>query len=140
MTEATKEIKEILDKLKLLCYDDYCLEFSVDYIERKEEKALLDYITNLQQDIANYVKITLHDRKEIDRLQQENEKLKEDNLLIKSANKLVSDNLHNYKSRCEKATEELTYMSTDAYTDNYDIRDKHYNLLMKILSGSDENE
>lgn len=46
----SKEIKEILDKLKLLCYDDYCLEFSVDYIERKEEKILLDYITNLQQE------------------------------------------------------------------------------------------
>lgn len=48
-----EEIKEILDKLKSLVYDDYCLEFSVDYIERKEEKILLDYVTNLQQAIKD---------------------------------------------------------------------------------------
>lgn len=44
------EIKEIIDKLKLLCYDDYSLEVSVDYIRRKAEKILLDYITNLQEE------------------------------------------------------------------------------------------
>ena len=48
------EIKEILDKLKKLCYDDYCLEFSVDYIERKEEKLLLECITNLQEKVNQY--------------------------------------------------------------------------------------
>ena len=52
----------------------------------------------------------------------------------------LKEQLEDYKSRCLKAIEELTYMSTDAYTDNYDIRDKHYNLLMNILNGSDENE
>ena len=45
-----EEIKETIDKLKKLCYDDYCLEFSVDCIDRKEEKILLDYITNLQEE------------------------------------------------------------------------------------------
>lgn len=32
------------------------------------------------------------------------------------------------------AIEELSYMSTDAYVEDYDIREKHYNLLMNILN------
>lgn len=37
-------------------------------------------------------------------LQQEIQQLKEDNILIKIANKLVSDKLKDYKLRCDKAT------------------------------------
>lgn len=33
-----------------------------------------------------------------------------------------------------EAIEELSYMSTDAYVEDYDIREKHYNLLMNILN------
>ena len=72
-----------------------------------------------------------------------NAKLKEENKELNRMCELYSKSLYNaeltdYKSRCLKAIEELTYMSTDAYTDNYDIRDKHYNLLMNILNGSDD--
>ena len=42
--------------------------------------------------------------KAIDDLLNENEQLKEDNILIKSANKLVSDKLKDYKLRYDKAT------------------------------------
>ena len=42
--------------------------------------------------------------KAIDDLLNENEQLQEDNILIKSANKLVSDKLKDYKSRCDKVT------------------------------------
>ena len=39
----------------------------------------------------------------------------------------------------KEAIEELSYMSTDAYVEDYDIREKHYNLLMSILNkGSDK--
>lgn len=34
----------------------------------------------------------------------------------------------------KEAIEELSYMSTDAYVEDYDIREKHYNLLMNILN------
>lgn len=39
----------------------------------------------------------------------------------------------------KEAIEELSYMSTDAYVEDYDIREKHYNLLMNILSKGDNN-
>lgn len=39
----------------------------------------------------------------------------------------------------KEAIEELSYMSTDAYGEDYDIREKHYNLLMNILSKGDNN-
>ena len=39
----------------------------------------------------------------------------------------------------KEAIEELSYMSTDAYVENYDIREKHYNLLMNILNKGDNN-
>ena len=55
--DMNEEIKEILDRLKKLCYDDYCLEFSVDYIERKDEKLLLDYIINVQEEINELKKV-----------------------------------------------------------------------------------
>ena len=34
----------------------------------------------------------------------------------------------------KEAIEELSYMSTDDYVEDYDIREKHYNLLMNILN------
>lgn len=40
----------------------------------------------------------------------------------------------------KEAIEELSYMSTDAYVEDYDIREKHYNLLMNILDKGDNNE
>lgn len=39
----------------------------------------------------------------------------------------------------KEAIEELSYMSTDAYVEDYDIREKHYNLLMNILNKGDNN-
>ena len=40
----------------------------------------------------------------------------------------------------KEAIEELSYMSTDAYVEDYDIREKHYNLLMNILNKGSEKE
>lgn len=34
----------------------------------------------------------------------------------------------------KEAIEELSYMSTDAYVEDYNIREKQYNLLMNILN------
>jgi hypothetical protein len=109
----TEEIKEIIDYL----IDEECTR-RIKCITIEESKKLLDYITNLQQ---------------------ENEKEKQfiKDCGFQNQQQLVLAYL-DYKSRCEKAKEELSYMSTDAYTDNYDIRDKCYNLLMNILNGVDE--
>ena len=40
----------------------------------------------------------------------------------------------------KEAIEELSYMSTDAYVEDYDIREKHYNLLMSILNKGNDKE
>ena len=40
----------------------------------------------------------------------------------------------------KEAIEELSYMSTDAYVEDYDIREKHYNLLMNILNKGDNKK
>lgn len=47
------------------------------------------------------------------------------------------DELENIR---KEAIEELSYMSTDAYVEDYDIREKHYNLLMNILNKGENNE
>lgn len=110
------EIKEILDKLKLLCYDDYCLEFSVDYIERKEEKLLLDCITNLQEgyEKEHYL---------VDKLtRQLNDEYKNTEYQCKQK--------EYYKSRIDKAIE---YMDNSTDFD-YVIIEKAIN----ILQGSDK--
>ena len=84
---------------------------------------------------------TIYERKQVSEKDKEierlNNKIKEQSLLLIEFQDM-EQKVDIYKSRCKKATEELTYMSTDGYTDNYDIRDKHYNLLMNILNGSDE--
>lgn len=79
----TQEIKRILKNTRRTIQISPSRRY-VELFNKEDIQTLLDYITNLQQ---------------------ENERLKEDNLLIKNANKLVSDNLHNYKSRCQKANE-----------------------------------
>lgn len=123
------EIKEILNKLKSLVYDDYCLEFSVDYIERKEEKLLLDYITNLQ--------------KEIDRL---------NNMLNNADNKnlLLIEEINEKQDIIEKAIEYVNTWVCDEYSIAIqDPNDECFcstepnavdNLLKILQNGSDENE
>ena len=146
----TEEIKEILNKLKnennyqVDCNDGSAFK----ELFANEIYLLLDYITNLQQENE---KLKYNARGQVndyfkDKYADEilkNAKLKEENKELNRMCELYSKSLYNaeltdYKSRCLKAIEELTYMSTDAYTDNYDIRDKHYNLLMNILNGSDD--
>ena len=83
MTEATKEIKEILDYLKRSDKNKFGFEQG-KLIDYEETQLLLDYITNLQQEnkakthqievleeIVNYERNIRNDK-----LQQENEKLK----------------------------------------------------------------
>lgn len=119
------EIKEILDKLKLLCYDDYCLEFSVDYIERKEEKLLLDLITNLQEE-----------NKRLNKIEQEHQKLngelrEENNRLNANITYLQKQLGIDYQSRIDKAIE---------YMDRRDLEwgSPEHEEMMRILKGEDK--
>lgn len=98
---------------------------------------------NSRQRLANQKQYEL-----ILKLQQENERLKEEN-----NNKAMNDYAHaideswyrelydDYKSRCEKAYEELTYMSSSDYVKDYDIKQNCWTKLSNILqNGGDKVE
>ena len=54
--------------------------------------------------------------------------------------KLLLSYIEQLENNRDKAIDELSYMSTDAYVEDYDIRDKHWNLLMNILKGGSDYE
>ena len=130
------EIKEIIEHIKTYPEKMYCLS-------EKEKIIMLDYITSLQQDIENYVKITLHDRKEIDNLRKENEEL---NRMCELYSKsLYNAELTDYKSRCEKANKFIDnnshYYSTIKHGEGFSIdldEEVFCNILLNILNGSDD--
>lgn len=125
----TEEIKEMLKEMQ-----EYASGGMTGlYFPENMVQDLLDYITNLQQENERLKEDIRQDKVQFEcfELAQECDN-RQDKI------DLLTNQLKDYKSRCEKATEELTYMSTDAYTDNYDIRDKYYNLFMNILNRSDE--
>lgn len=62
------EIKEILDRLDYNEWDVDLYKVPITWCEMYD---IRDYITNLQQDMKNYVDIVLYQRKTIDNLQQE---------------------------------------------------------------------
>ena len=141
------EIKEILDLLK------YCVDKN-EYLEEpnmKNWKPLLDYITNLQQEIEK-----LNDDKrgmlvqlykandEKDKIKQENERLKERVAYLKRSNNRREDTIiglrfevaeqEDYKSRCEKAIEYIK----DFRTEDYILVGK--NSLLNILQNRGDSE
>lgn len=116
------------------------------------DNKLLDYITNLQQEKSDICKNRLAIAIERDRLQQENEKLKE-NLC---ENFIYERWYIHYKSRCEKTIEYIKFVINhykeqlktpieDTYFDS-DVNRKGYILsiiaylqtILDILNGSDE--
>ena len=153
------EIREILDKLKdtadtsffAVCSSQEELDkmpksiTKILSIPSKDAKILLDYITNLQQEIQK--KEAMYDSLAVDyRLaQEENERLKEENKQIFSKvndDELLISNAMNYaeaqdyKSRVEKAVE---YIKLYASYDNNFCLDYHElnNLLNILQNGSD---
>ena len=140
------EIKEILDKWK--CYIELTNKFTTNEYEmlRVEdiEKAL-DYITNLQrrnnnlvEDFKRHVDRINELTERSDNLQQENEKLSHQlevqrDLTIK--NRLRK---HIYKSRCEKASDNL---KRNYWINEHEHNDDVVNMTLNILqNGSDDNE
>ena len=95
-----------------------------------------------------------HLQQKVEQLEKQNKELKEENKRIfQNVNDdvLLRSNAMNYAElkKTEKkvkqlenirkeAIEELSYMSTNAYIEDYDIREKHYNLLMNILNKGGE--
>ena len=151
------EIREILEHIKLYPEKIYCLS-------EKEKIIILDYITNLQQeneranqyiyfykDLVNKQskrnsRQRLANQKQqelILKLQQENERLKEEN-----NNKAMNDYAHaideswyrelydDYKSRCEKASEFIKekISSTKGVINDYMYHKEHNKHLIELLN------
>jgi putative NADH-flavin reductase len=104
---------------------------------RNTEEAKLKY----EKELAYKAIVQLQQK--VEQLEKENIKQKEiienlttmtvcgDKKQIKNTAQYKLEQLENIR---KEAIEELTYMSTDAYVEDYDIREKHYNLLMNILN------
>lgn len=137
------EIKEILDRIETASEIFDCL------LKPEECTELLDYITNLQQKIEQYENpndMTLFymwlDTKAKDKmkeLQQENEKLLNENIVIKDVKYMVEETI--YKSRLEKAIEYIDKQKKKMYKSRNKIA---LFILMKLenilQNGSDDNE
>lgn len=156
----TEEIKRILNEFNShIEYDESMCCLSI-----KEVKALLDYITNLQQENEflklnnpemniEHFRIVKENKRKIDNLRKENEKLKEN--LCKN---IVYERWYiHYKSRFEKTIEYINFVINhykeqletpieDTYFDS-DVNRKGYILsiiaylqtILDTLIGSDEN-
>lgn len=122
MTEATKEIKKILDDLGNK--DNYIEEFGYQYkrISLYDSFQLLDYITNLQQENEILRKNAKHNDKVVDKARW-NEML--------------------YKQRIDKANELLQRHNEDTgdiyykYNNRF-VKSELKERLSEVLNGSDE--
>lgn len=128
-----KEIKEMLEDIKPLA--------------KRQYNELKDYITNLQKDNEKIGELWREEEAHCILLQQENERLKEEN-----NNKAMNDYAHaideswyrelydDYKSRCEKAIEYIKNNKEKQYGYNYEygLTDKNIDDLLNILQGSDK--
>ena len=123
------EIKEILDIFKKI-NEEYSLDTELDFedyeIPNIYLKALLDYITNLQEENERLTQGTTVLTNKIIDMTKENERLKDE---IYSTNQVVNE-LLDIKSRKDKAIE---------YLANCDWNCKDFEKLYDILGG-DDNE
>ena len=118
--------------------------------QRRKIKDLLDYITNLQQELKyqEEAEIEYNEKhtklmKEYKRLKEENERLKETNLRINSDLKVAkqdrieySNELEDYKSRCEKAVEKIKkHLEDKKYLNEIYTDERMLNIVLNILNG-----
>ena len=102
-------IKEIIEENKrIIKNSDYENHYHLcDYFEIEHIAKLLDYITNLQQDNTMYAQLKDEYEEEIKDLQQENERLKEQNETNIDRNVEAYKIVENLQSRIDKAVNQL---------------------------------
>lgn len=155
----TEETKELINCIRVNLRHNKCFG-GIDEIECK---LLLDYITNLQQDLDKANDIIKKDRQFYKCRMDEYAELKKKNEELNRMCELYSKSLYNaeltdYKSRCEKAIEYIKFVINhykeqletpieDTYFDS-DVNRKGYILsiiaylqtTLDTLIGSDKNE
>lgn len=165
MSEEIKSLKDYISTTKnkifttfkietisnlIIYYED--LHQKVEQLEKENEYLKM---SNPEQNMEHF-RIVNENKRKIDMLRKENHQLEKENIKqkeiienlttmtvcgdkkqIKNTAQYKLEQLENIR---KDAIEELSYMSTDAYVEDYDIREKHYNLLMNILNkGSESN-
>lgn len=138
------EIKRILKEIEF---------FDENYVlDTKDSKLLLNYITNLQQQLhqasLDIQELTERDIEcpswcdKLTNLQQENKRLRQQNFnLIECRDSLIDENreqredLFDYKSKVEKAVEYIKEHSDKLKTIRVPKIDFNYNELLTILQG-----
>jgi len=141
---SEKELNEqyIKNKIQGICQDCMWFDKTIPIINKMLSEA---YISGFEQGKFD-LKMDLQQK--VEQLEKENIKQKEiieslttmtvcgDKKQIKNTAQYKLEQLENI---INEAIEELSYMSTDAYVEDYDIREKHYNLLMNILNKGENN-
>lgn len=119
------------DELKvILNYLDMYKNMDDGLLNSKDKKLLLDYITNLQQELEIMVKDDERSQETINKLSKENERLKQ-------SNKVLEENWEHYMKCCEEAVEYI--QNNMQYDDNIDDNWVMTNDLLNILqNGSEE--
>ena len=129
------EIKEILEQLewykKIGKKDVYYPEC---VLPNKKAFILLDYITNLQEELHEIIDNADWWHNRFKEVQRENERLKTQ--LFKSVNNTNNsmELTEDYKSRCEKANELLKYYDPEPWS-TYQITGETLLNLLNILQG-----
>lgn len=130
----------------------------IEYPSKERERAKVNVkvsaeVNTYLHDLYNQIQYEFCEQyeDEIKDLQQKIEQLEKENKELNRFCELYVQSLYNADlTKAEKRVEqlenirkevieELSYMSTDAYVENYDIREKHYNLLMNILNKGENN-
>ncbi len=144
------DIKEILDSINDK-YKDYYVQ---DIVSGDDLKLLLDYITNLQEqlhqaslDIQELIERDIECPSWCDKLtnlQQENEELKKNQRYYKNGvfsleydKETMSDMIDDYKSRCEKAVEYINGTTFFGLKSGKTFMSKYLNELLDILNGKE---
>ena len=151
------QIKQLLDYITNLQQDNTMYaqlkdEYEEEIKDLQENNEVLLSSYKAQKDINHQqLSMVIKRDKKIKDLQQENERLKETNVYcnrtdcvgrIKDSRKYdsVYQEKEDYKSRCEKAYEELTYMSSSDYVKDYDIKQNCLIKLSNILQNGGDSQ
>lgn len=145
MSDEIKEIlylQEYIDKYKndekaIINGNRLTTPAMLDYIETKE---ILDYITNLQEELEEQKRIEQADFKIIQNLEEENERFKNDIEDISVSHFSLFKRYEDYKSRCEKAVEYIKehIRIDDEYPAYMEMLVEEKNELLNILTGGDK--
>ena len=133
------EIKEILEALRDSIDDTGTDKINfINWMDKIE-----DYITNLEECHKNMFDINLENDKLIWNLQNENERLKQNQRYYKNGvfsleydKETMSDMIDDYKSRIEKAKKEISeLLNRYLFEEDFYIEDFHLDKVLKTLDG-----